>query len=162
MTNTYYYDNSINIDSVQELIDKLDSYNGKIDLFFETTGGTIDVMYYLIHYLNNRKQDITIYLIGEICSAGTLLLTEFKGKLVLHKNLEYILFHKWDRRIYTLRKTNSVDSSKLISFTDEDNKNFVKKMKKLGLTKEQIKIYNEGKNVVIYRDDFHKLKLKKK
>jgi len=116
-------------------------------------------MDYLIHYLNKRKNEITVYLIGEIISAGTKLLTDFKGKIILHEGLDFIMFHKWDRKIYTLRKSNFIDNSILVKYTDEENKKFSKKLKKLGLTKKQLKKYNKGKDVVIYKENFNQLNI---
>lgn len=161
MSKAYYFAESINFPSVQGLVDKLDSLPGKVDLFFETDGGYTDVMDYLIHYLNNRKDEITIYLIGELVSAGTKILTDFKGKIKIHEGLDFILFHKWDRKVHLLRKQSSVDNAILLKNTEIENQKFSKKLEKLGLTKKQLKTYNKGKDVVIYKQDFNQLKISK-
>lgn len=150
---------SINLSNVQGLIDKLETLEGKVDLFFETEGGYTDVMQYLMHYLNKRKDEITIYIIGELISAGTMILTDYKGKIIFHEGLDLIMFHKWDRKVYTLRKAGFVDNNMLIKYTEEMNTKFAKKLKKLGLNKEQLKLYKEGKDVVIYKEDFKQLNI---
>ena len=159
MSKVHYFLDSIDLPSVQNLIDKLDTLEGEVDLFFETEGGFTDVMDYLVHYLNKRKDEITIYLIGELISAGTKILTDFKGKIIIHEGLDLIMFHKWDRKIYTLRKSSFVDNATLIKYTEEGNKIFSKKLKKLGLNEKQLKIYNEGKDVVLYKKDFKQLNI---
>lgn len=159
MSKVHYFLDSIELAPVQELIDKLETLDGNIDLFFETDGGLTDVMDYLVHYLNKRKKDITIYLIGELASAGTKLLTDYKGKIILHEGLDLIMFHKWDRKIYTLRKSNFIDNSILIKYTEELNVKFAKKLKKLGLTDEHLKMYSDGKDVVLYKKDFNQLNI---
>jgi hypothetical protein len=156
----YHFDNSIDLESVQELIDILAQHE-KIDLFFTTAGGEIAEVRVLIHYLNTRKEDIDIYLTDVIMSAGTFLLTDFEGKITITDSLDCILFHKTDRQVYT-RRQQVVSIPILLEQLDKDNELMAKKFLDLGLTKSEIKDYKEGKDVVLYRKDFNRLKINKK
>lgn len=156
----YHFDNSIDWESVQELIDILAQHE-KIDLFFTTEGGEIAEVRVLIHYLNTRKEDIDIYLTDVIMSAGTFLLTDFEGKIIITDSLDCILFHKTDRQVYT-RRQQFVSIPILLEQLDKDNELMAKKFLDLGLTKSEIKDYKEGKDVVLYRKDFNRLKINKK
>jgi len=156
---TYYFDDQINKESVQTLIDIL-SMQDKVDLFFSTEGGEVVCMKVLIHYLNSRKDDVTIHLTDIIMSAGTFLLTHFKGKVILDENLDCILFHKLDRLVYTRRAEQTVDQNILLKQLDKDNEIISARLSKLGLTKQEVKDYDKGKDVVLYREDFTRLNLK--
>jgi ATP-dependent protease ClpP protease subunit len=156
----YHFDNPIDWESVQELIDIL-SQHEKIDLFFTTEGGEIAEVRVLIHYLNTRKDDIDIYLTDVIMSAGTFLLTDYHGKIILTESLDCILFHKTDRQVYT-RRQQFVSIPILLEQLDNDNELMAKKFLDLGLTKSEIKEYKEGKDVVLYRKDFNRLNINKK
>lgn len=156
----YHFDNQIDWESVQELIDIL-SQHEKIDLFFTTEGGEIAEVRVLIHYLNTRKDDIDIYLTDVIMSAGTFLLTDYHGKIILTESLDCILFHKTDRQVYT-RRQQFVSIPILLEQLDNDNELMAKKFLDLGLTKSEIKEYKEGKDVVLYRKDFNRLNINKK
>lgn len=154
----YHFDNPIEWESVQELIDILAQHE-KIDLFFTTEGGEIAEVKVLIHYLNSRKDDIDIYLTDIIMSAGTFLLTDYEGKIILTDNLDCILFHKTDRQVYT-RRQQFISIPTLLEQLDDYNDMMAQKYLKLGLTKSEIKEYKEGKDVVLYRKDFKRLKIK--
>jgi ATP-dependent protease ClpP protease subunit len=156
----YHFDNPIDWESVQELIDIL-ALHEKIDLFFTTEGGEIAEVRVLIHYLNTRKDDIDIYLTDVIMSAGTFLLTDYQGKIILTESLDCILFHKTDRQVYT-RRQQFVSIPILLEQLDNDNELMAKKFLDLGLTKSEIKEYKEGKDVVLYRKDFNRLNINKK
>jgi hypothetical protein len=156
----YHFDNPIDWESVQELIDILAQHE-KIDLFFTTEGGEIAEVRVLIHYLNTRKEDIDIYLTDVIMSAGAFLLTDFEGKIIITDSLDCILFHKTDRQVYT-RRQQFVSIPILLEQLDKDNELMAKKFLDLGLTKSEIKDYKEGKDVVLYRKDFNRLKINKK
>jgi ATP-dependent protease ClpP protease subunit len=156
----YHFDNPIDWESVQELIDILAQHE-KIDLFFTTEGGEIAEVRVLIHYLNTRKDDIDIYLTDVIMSAGAFLLTDFEGKIIITDSLDCILFHKTDRQVYT-RRQQFVSIPILLEQLDKDNDLMAKKFLDLGLTKSEIKDYKEGKDVVLYRKDFNRLKINKK
>lgn len=154
---TYHFSDPIDGESVQELIDIL-SLHEKIDLFFSTEGGEIVETKILLHYLNSRKDDIDIYLTDIIMSAGAFLLTDYQGKIIITDSLDCVLFHKTDRQVYT-RRQQFISIPTLLEQLDEDNEEMAKKFLKLGLTKSEIKDYKEGKDVVLYRKDFKRLKI---
>nr|DAI89575.1 MAG TPA: ATP-dependent Clp protease proteolytic subunit [Caudoviricetes sp.] len=153
----YFFNDSINTETVNNLIEKLE---GKEDivLYFGTDGGATDSMCCLVSFFNSLGANIEIVLTDFLMSAGIKILTDYTGRL-RHEGLGFILFHKFDREIYTLRKTSLVNESILVAQTDNENKIFAKKLKKLGLTKKQIKKYNKGLDVVLYKKDFHLINL---
>lgn len=157
MIYNYYFCNDITVENVNDLVERLQDRE-KIHLWVDTEGGNADAFRFLLSFLNSRKEDIEITLIGIICSMGTHLLTDFRSKININEGLDCILFHKLDRETYSLRK-QVIDSSILIKQDKETNDIFVQKLRKLGLTEKQIKLYNSGKDVVLYKKDFHQLKL---
>lgn len=154
-----FFQDDIDKETVTELIDKLEQYQGQINLYFSTDGGGITPMYFLIDYLNSRKDEITIHLVDELISAGTYLLTDFEGKIIIEDSLDLILFHKADRSVCTLRQNNVVDEKILVQQTEAGNKKQQEKLKLLGLNNKQLKLYSQGKDVVLYKKDFNQLKL---
>lgn len=157
---TQIFDEEIHTETVQKLINELNNYP-KIDLYFATNGGQLTAMEALIHYLNSRKEDIVIYLTEEICSAGTFLLTDFQGELHLSPNLDFILFHLGDRLTYSNRKSGLISKKELMKQLKFINKVRTKQFQELGLTEKEIKKYKAGYDVILYRKDFHRLKLNK-
>jgi hypothetical protein len=153
----YYFNQDITADNINNLVDKLQEIEGKINLYFSTNGGQLDPMTYLISFLNSRKEDITVVIIDRLASAGTLILSDFKGAVKIDKGLDFILFHMFDRESYSLRKDYISDKT----ITQQDlhrNKIFAKKLKKKELlTDKQLKQFLEGKDVILYRKDFKKL-----
>lgn len=157
----HYFEESINKDSIVNLVNELELKQGKVELWFSTVGGETTAMDYLLSYLNYRYKEIEIIIVDRLVSVGCKLLTDFKGIIRLYNNLDFILFHKMDREQYVLRKQEV--STKILSKQDEiDNKIFAKKLKKIGLTKKQINIFNKGKDLVLYRKDFKQLILNDK
>lgn len=153
MVKYYYFNEEITADSVNNLIDRLENIENKIVLYFSTIGGDPCAMQCLIDFLNNRKENISIVLTNQVCSAGTTLLTDFKGELKLDvDNLDFLLFHLADRESYNLRKTQSKELKKQ---DIEYNKNFAKKLKeKQLLTKKQLKRFFKGEDVCVYKKQF--------
>lgn len=151
------FEDDICAETVQGLINELNNYT-KIDLFFSTNGGEAASMEALIHYLNGRKEDITIYLTNEICSAGTFLLVYFEGCVLISKNLDFILFHSIDRAMLSRRKS-PVSRVELLKQLDELNLETVERFRKLGLTEKEIKRYKAGHDVILYRKDFSRLNI---
>jgi hypothetical protein len=146
-----YFEDPIEKEFINTLIEKID-IEDEVHLYFATDGGYYDVMKFFVDFLNT-KENITIHLIECVQSAGTMLLTDFKGKLIIEEGFDFFMFHKFDRQIYTLRKNSYCDDKLLVSQTDELNKNFAKKLKKKGiLTAKQIKQFMQGKDVVVYRE----------
>ena len=156
---TYIFDDDIEQETIQNCIDAIHMHP-EVDLFFSTQGGETCMMDAFINYLNLRQDEITVHLTDAVASAGTFLLTDFKGEIVLTENLEWLMFHQTDRLTYSNRKSffnETVLKKQLIEY----NKKYSKKFKELGLTDKEIKAYNSGKDVFLYRKDFNRLNLKR-
>ena len=156
---TYIFDDDINQETIQNCIDAIHMHP-EVDLFFSTQGGETCMMDAFINYLNLRQDEITVHLTDAVASAGTFLLTDFKGEIVITENLEWLMFHQTDRLTYSNRKSffnETVLKKQLIEY----NKKYSKKFKELGLTDKEIKAYNSGKDVFLYRKDFNRLNLKR-
>lgn len=154
----YYFENSIDKESITELVQELQQIDDDIILYFCTTGGETCYMDYLIDYLNNREKTVKIVVSSFLISAGTRLLTDFKDEIILHDNLDFILFHKFDLEGYTLRKSDSISHKIRLEQVSRENKIFAEKLKSIGLNTKQIKMFNSGKDVVLYKKDFKNLK----
>lgn len=156
---TYIFDDDIDQETIQSCIDAIHMHP-EVDLFFSTQGGETCMMDAFINYLNLRQKEITVHLTDAVASAGTFLLTDFKGEIVITENLEWIMFHQTDRLTYSNRKSffnESVLKKQLIEY----NNKYSKKFKELGLTDKEIKAYNSGKDVFLYRKDFNRLNINK-
>lgn len=156
---TYIFDDEITQETIQDCIDAIHMHP-EVDLFFSTQGGETCMMDAFINYLNLRQEEITIHLTDVLASAGTFLLTDFKGKIIITDNLEWIMFHKADRLTYSNRRSffNEVILKKQLN---EYNDKYSKKFQELGLSEKEIKAYNSGKDVFLYRKDFNRLNLNK-
>lgn len=156
---TYIFDDDINQETIQNCIDAIHMHP-EVDLFFSTQGGETCMMDAFINYLNLRQDEIIVHLTDAVASSGTFLLTDFKGEIVITENLEWLMFHQTDRLTYSNRKSffnETVLKKQLIEY----NKKYSKKFKELGLTDKEIKAYNSGKDVFLYRKDFNRLNLKR-
>ena len=157
MVNTYYYQGDISVESVNNLIEVLNGFEGSVDLWFSSCGGHPSSMRFLISYLNSRKDEIKITLTDEICSAATLLLIDFEGVLE-YNDLDFILFHMFDRERYPLRQSGSVSDNKLQKQDLKGNIEMVLKFREKNiLTKEQSRKFLKGKDVVLYEKEIRKL-----
>ena len=154
---TYIFDDEITQESIQGCIDAI-HLHPEVDLFFSTQGGETCMMDAFINYLNLRQEEITIHLTDVLASAGAFLLTDFKGQIVITDNLEWIMFHKADRLTYSNRRS-FFNETILKKQLDEYNNKYSKKFQALGLSDKEIKAYNSGKDVFLYRKDFNRLKL---
>ena len=158
--NYHYFNNKINNKTVNNLVDKLQSMEGKINLWVTTDGGTSDEMDFLIAFLNSRKDDITITLTGIIQSAGTHLLFEFLGKLILGEGIDCFMFHATDRLVYPVRDNHSIKDVELSKNDKETNRISAERIKNKGLLNDkQIQQFMKGKDVVVYSEQFKKWEL---
>jgi hypothetical protein len=154
----YYFDDKIEKDNINNLIEKID-VDEEVHLFFSTDGGHYNVMMYLIDFLN-RKDNITVHLTEIVQSAGCFLLTDYSGKLVIEDGVDYFMFHAVDMQRYTLRKDGYIDEDILVKQIEVVNKNFAKKLKQKGiLTDKQIKQFNKGRDVIVYSEQIKKWEL---
>jgi len=155
----YHFEEEIDVESVQSLIDILSGYES-VDLFITTPGGAIHAMRVLIHFLNNHP-DVNIYMTGYIASAGTMLFTECNKKIILTRDLDWILFHVGDRIIEGSFRKTTLDYKILTEQLRLDNEEEADILLKLGLNKKEIKSFLEGNDVVLYKKDFNRLKINK-
>lgn len=160
----YLFNEEITEESVNSLVDKLSSAekDEKIDLWFATNGGSSSCMGFLINYFNSIKEKLTITVTEKLLSAGTSILTDFYGKIIIDlDDLDCILFHAADRESYRFRKDSTFHNAKILSKQDKEyNLDFAKKIKKKNLlTDKQLKSFLKGSDVVIYRDTFKNWKL---
>lgn len=155
---TQIFDEEIDSETIQKLINDLNNYT-QIDLWFSTPGGSLSAMNAFTHYLNSRKDDITIYLYGGLASAGTFVITDFEGEVIITDDLDYILFHVADRMIYSRRKDKGLNMAELGRQLDVINDKRCSKYRTLGLTELELAKYNKGKDVILYRKDFHRLNI---
>ncbi len=154
----YYFDDKIEKDNINNLIEKID-VDEEVHLFFSTDGGHYNVMMYLIDFLN-RKDNITVHLTEIVQSAGCFLLTDYNGKLVIEDGVDYFMFHAVDMQRYTLRKDGYINEDILVKQIEVVNKNFAKKLKQKGiLTDKQIKQFNKGRDVIVYAEQIKKWNL---
>lgn len=154
----YHFDDEINSETVQGLIDILSGYSN-IDLFITTPGGEASAMRVLIHFINNHP-DINIYMTGYIASAGTFLFIECNKPINLCEDLDWILFHMGDRVAENQFRKSSLNHNILKDQLQEENNKWADSFLKLGLTKKEIKAFLEGDDVVLYRKDFNRLQSK--
>lgn len=159
MRYTYYFDDVITSETVQELIDILVQFE-QIDLYFTTPGGEKQSMGVLIDTIN-KHPDINIYLTGYIASAGTFLLTRCNHPVYITDDLDYILFHQADRSIDGSFRKSEIDREILHNQLQAENDTMAMEYKKLGLNAKEIKLFNKGENVVLYKKDFNRLKTAK-
>lgn len=159
MRYTYYFQNHIEAETVQELIDVIMQVEA-IDLFFTTEGGELSSMKVLLHAIEQHP-DINIFLTGYIASAGTFLLTDCTKPVYLTEDLDWILFHQGDRGVEGEFRKTILDRTALHAQLKQTNEEWSSKFKKLGLNSKEIKRFNEGDDVVLYKKDFHRLKVAK-
>lgn len=147
----HLFNDNIESENVNNLIDKLKTLEGKVRLYFSTYGGHTFVMNYLLDYLNSRKDEITIILTNKVHSAGTDILTDFLGKIEIQQ-IDSILFHLADRETLNFRKDDySVSAKKLKKQDEKYNKRYVEKLrKKKLLTEKQLDKLLRGRNIVVY------------
>jgi hypothetical protein len=79
----YYFNREITTETVNELVEKLEQFEGEINLYFSTNGGHSPSMTFLTNYFNSIKDRLTITLVDDVWSAGTQLLYDFEGKIIL-------------------------------------------------------------------------------
>ncbi len=155
---TQFFTNEINDETVQSLIGELNNYL-VVDLYIASPGGTVSAANALIRYLNNRSGEIDIYLIDGIASAATFVLTDYYGNIFITDDLDYMMMHKIDRLMYTVRK-DYLDNKQLEKQLKRKNKILLNKYIALGFTDKEIKRFKAGKDVILYQKDFGRLNLR--
>lgn len=153
------FDNGITVDSVNNLIQQLDSYSdGEITLFFSTTGGEACSMEALIFYLNKYMKDkLTIIFTSKVMSAGVNLMAQYNGEMYLSKDLDIVLIHAVDRVIEghtrisgfekNFKKYDTLASKRLLNKLDAQ----------FNLTAKEKEKFLKGKDIIFEPDSFKRL-----
>lgn len=158
----YLFNDEITTETVNDLVSKLDTCQGDIELWFATNGGESFAMNFLVNYLNSISDRLFIVITRRLHSAGVSLLVDYEGSVKLDlDDLDSIVFHVADREIYSFRKDSTYVDGKMLAKQDREyNINFAEKIKKKGLlTDKQLKEFLRGKDVVVYKEQFEKWKL---
>jgi len=154
-----YFNDEITPESANELVDKLHSQEGEIELWFSTCGGDSAAMDFIISYLNSRKEELGVVLTERVCSAGTQLFLDFKGEIKIAE-IDYILFHYSDRDLPS-KNIGKINVNVLRKQDKQENKIFAKKLKKKKLlTAKQMKQFKKGEDIVIYKKQIMSWKYK--
>ena len=156
----HYFDNEITSESVQELIGILSAVPS-VDLFITTPGGELPASKILLHFINQHP-DIKIFLTGYVASAGTFFLTECDKEVYLTDDLDWILFHMGDRNFGGRFRKEPLNQEILFEQLKATNEVWANKFKRLGLTSKEIKDFLKGEDVILYKKDFHRLKINRK
>lgn len=156
---TIIFNDTIKTDTVNDFINELSNFT-LVDIFFSTEGGEMSAMNALLQYLNKRKDDFKIILTDEICSAGTFILTDFEGEIEISRGLDFILFHLIDRIMYT-KRVGEISKIQLAKQLKDLNQELAEKYSKLGLSSKEISRFKSGRDVILYRKDFHRLNINK-
>lgn len=153
----HYFNNEVSTETVQELIGILSAVPS-VDLFISTPGGELAAAQVLMHFINNHP-DIKIYLTSYIASAGTFFLTDCSQEVYITEHLDWIMFHQGDREFGGRFRKEYLNTDILYEQTKQLNEEYANKFKRLGLTSKEIKDYMKGEDVILYKKDFHRLKI---
>ena len=156
---TIIFKDEIDLESVQDLIDRLSQYQ-YVHLYFSTNGGYVSEMLILINYLNERvKSDsIKVTLYDDVVSAGTLLLINYDGPLFISPMFRFFQFHPLDLNLPVVRREAR---EKIINqLLEEANKEFFSELKYLGLNKKEMTIIEGGGDVFINKNELSRIKRK--
>jgi hypothetical protein len=116
-------------------------------------------MEFLISFFNSVAENLEITLTQTLCSSGTMILEDFKGKINIY-DLDYCLFHLADRETYNFRKNSSKDKKIIIEQDRIYNLKTAEKIKKKNLlTDKQLKDFLNGKDVYVYQKQMEKWEL---
>mgnify|MGYP006870481182 CR=1 FL=1 len=155
---TIIFNDEITHKKIQTLIEYINAYEF-VNLYFATNGGRLDIMSILVDFLNyrNKLNSIRVILFDYIGSAGTLILTKYKGT-VYTSGLRAIMLHAPDISANIIRKD---DFQKGMEQLLEDTNNlYFKDLLKIGITNDEIAKIKKGDDVYLFKKDITKLKRK--
>jgi hypothetical protein len=157
MGHTIIFKDEIDLESVQDLIDRL-SQCDYVNLYFSTNGGYISEMLILINYLNERfrANSIKVILYDDVISAGTLLLTNYEGPLFISPMFRFFQFHAPDVMLPVTRR--EVSGKIILQLLEESNKEYFSELKSLGLSKKEMAIVEGGGDVHINKNELGRIK----
>lgn len=148
------------IDFCDNLVSKIYSLRegDYLDIYFSTNGGTnstrIPITNTIVKYSEYLKFNINSIMV----SNGFIILMELlENNIPVHmtKEFTYSMIHKTDASMYNNRPVGY--ETILNNFIKRYNNNIAKKLKKLGLTDEQVDKYNKGEDVYFSREETLKL-----
>lgn len=132
--------------------------NDYLDIYFSTNGGEnttrLPITNTIIKYNEYLKFNINNIMI----SNGFIMLMEFLENNItvyMTKEFTYSMMHKTDASMYNHRPVGY--ETILNNYIKKYNNNIAKRLKKLGLTDEQMDKYNKGENVYFSREETLKL-----
>lgn len=150
------FDDNITTDTVNDLIEKIYSYQS-VDLYFSTNGGTLFVMEPLIEAVNEHP-DIKVILTNSVSSAGTYFLFECSQPVMLSKNLMFLMFHCADVTCNGVIR-GELKKKEIEDYIISEAEETAQKLKRIGLTKSEVTKYLKGEDVYLYPKDFKRLKI---
>ena len=154
----YFFNGRIEAESVNRLISAITQSEEKVNVYFCSSGGDCSAGEALVEFLNFNTGKVILTLVNYCCSTAVDVFSNFKGKVKVHPSLYYVTIHKVDMPIQSERKDNFLDENKLLKYMREENKEYAKIMPSLGFTPKEIRTYTQGHDVIIYKEDFKRMK----
>lgn len=152
---TIIFDDIIDFQSVPELITKLNT-ELPVSLFLSGDGGAYYYEKILAHTINGLN-NITIYPFGSCSSAmANLVVFDLDCPVIITDKCESLMFHKCDRYSHRLRKTGELDHRELLKIDKKINRKQRRNLKQI-LTQKQLKTFDKGEDVILYRKDYKKV-----
>lgn len=153
------FNKDITEESVQELIYQLKDIQDYGILYFNTPGGDIMASESLIDFLNLFMIDkLTIVFTGIVASAGVNVMQQFEGEKCISENLDLIVVHPLDRAMGHTREPKHITN--LQKYDKELAVIWFERLSSIiDFTPAEKKLYKKGKDIVIERKDFHRVKL---
>lgn len=158
LEHTIIFNDEITHKKIQTLIEYINTYEF-VNLYFATNGGRLDIMSILIDFLNyrNKLKSIRVILFDFIGSAGSLILTQYKGT-VYTSGLRAIMLHAPDISANIIRKDTFQKGMEQL--LEDTNNLYYKDLIKLGVTDDEIAQIKKGDDIYLFKKDILKLKRK--
>ncbi len=162
--NIIFFNNEIILESIIELIEKIEENNSKnITIYFSSSGGNISESELLIDYVNNCSKKIKWVIYNELHSAAFTSLLKMKGeKIILDSSLAII--HKikltWSKFFilnFIKGYINKLLNNKQITFIEEDNKELLKLYRCSNVDIKYLKEIEKGKDIYLSSKELKKI-----
>ena len=148
------FDDELEDDTVESLCDKITNSvyslkeGDKVDLYFSTNGGANKNRVPITNIIIKYQNYINVNIHNIMASNGFIMLMELLENnipIYMNKEFRYSMIHKIDALLYNNRfEGYGYDMHKFIK---KYNTTMSKKLEKLGLTEEQMSIYNKGQEI---------------
>lgn len=142
------FEDTLDIENVSNLVDKMQSYE-KIRLYFSSPGGYTTETEYLVDYINSRKDDITIVFTNRIESCGFLLSLDVECEKLVSPELILGMVHLIDMKTLSHRGLDEINIERK-SLQDINNK-LIEKLEP-HLLKTEIRRLKRGEDLFFDRD----------